>query len=118
MRNSKGLVSNMSELGVSCSYDELLRFIKSTAVATATSPALHAISDSDSGLTQVVVDNFDADISSQNGKLSTHSLVVLSLVSSYKSEYPDNKEAIYGVSKNDMTKLIDYNINVELIMVL
>ena len=57
-------------------------------MATATSPALHAISDSDSGLIQVVVDNFEADISLQNGKLSTHSLAVL--VSSYKSEYSDN----------------------------
>ena len=115
MRNSKCLVSNMSELGVSCSYDELLRFKKSAAVAAATSPALQGISDSDSGLIQVVVDNFDADISSQNGKLSTHSLAVLVTQprSSNQSEYPDNKEAINRVNKNDMTKPIDYNINVE-----
>ena len=67
----------MSELGVSYSYDELLRFKKSAAVAAATSPALQGISDSDSGHVQVVLDNFDADISSQNGKLSAHSLAVL-----------------------------------------
>ena len=80
-----------------------------------TSPALQGISDSDSGLIQVVVDNFDADISSQNGKLSTHSLAVLVTqpTSSNQSEYPDNKEAINRVNKNDMTKPIDYNINVE-----
>ena len=115
MRNSKGLVSNMSELGVSCSYDELPRFKKSATVAAATLPALQGISDSDVGLVQVVADNFDADISSQNGKLSTHSLAVLvtQRSSSCQSEYPDNKEAINRVNKNDMTKPIDYNINAE-----
>ena len=84
-------------------------------MAAATSPALQGISDSDSGLIQVVVDNFDADISSQNDKLSTHSLAVLVTqpTSSNQSEYPDNKEAINRVNKNDMTKPIDYNINVE-----
>ena len=30
-----------------------------------------------------------------------------------QSEYPDNKEAVYRVNKNDMTKPINYNINVE-----
>ena len=35
MRNSKCLVSNMSELRVLCSYDELLRFKKSAAMAAA-----------------------------------------------------------------------------------
>ena len=48
-------------------------------------------------------------------QLSTHSLAVLvtQSTSSNQSEYPDNKEAIKRVNKNDMTKLIDYNINVE-----
>ena len=85
----------MSELGVPCSYDELLRFKKSAVVAAVTSPALQGISDSDSGLIQVVVDNFDAHNSSQNGELSTHSLAVLVTqpTCSNQSEYPDNKEA-------------------------
>ena len=56
MKNYKNLVSIMNE-GVSCSYDELLRLNKSAAVAAATLPALQGISDSDSGLFQVVVDN-------------------------------------------------------------
>ena len=115
MRNSKGLVSNMSESGVSCSYDELLRFQKSAAVAAATSPALQGISDSDSGLIPVLIDTFNADISLQNGNLSTHSLglIVTQPSSSYQYEYPDNKETIKRVIYNDMTKIIDYSINVD-----
>ena len=35
------------------------------------------IAISEDGLVQIVVDNFDAGIASQNGKLSTHSLVVI-----------------------------------------
>ena len=37
MRNSRALVNYISDMGVSCSYDELLRFKKSAAVAATTS---------------------------------------------------------------------------------
>ena len=92
MRNSNDLVGNLSELGVSCSYAELQR-LKKISTAAATSPILQGISDSDPGLIQVVVDNFDAYFSLQNGKSSRHSLAVLvtQSSSSYQSEYPDNK---------------------------
>ena len=115
MRNSKALVSNMNELGVTCTYDELLRFKKSAAVAASSSPTLQGISDSNSGLIQVVVDNFDADISSQNGKLSTHSLAVLVTQPdvSNQTEHSDNTEVITRVKRNDMSKPIDYEINIE-----
>ena len=114
MRNSKALVSNMNELGVTCTYDELLRFKKSAAVAASSSPTLQGISDSNSVI-QVVVDNFDADISSQNGKLSTHSLAVLVTQPdvSNQTEQSDNTEVITRVKRNDMSKPIDHEINVE-----
>ena len=38
---------------------------------------LTALSSAEDGLVQIVVDNFNADVSSQNGKLSTYSLAVL-----------------------------------------
>ena len=39
------------------------------------------------GIIQIVADNFDATISSQNGLLTTHSLaMLLTVVDSYKSE--------------------------------
>ena len=77
IRYSKELINEMHAFGVTCSYDEVLRFKKSAACATAQDNELSSISNADSGLVQVVVDHFDADISSQNGKLSTHSLAVL-----------------------------------------
>ena len=40
-------------------------------------PRVHGISSAEDGLVQTVVDNFDADIHSPNGKLSTHSLAMI-----------------------------------------
>ena len=77
VRDSKGLVSQLSSFGVTCTYDELQRFKKSAAVAASASANKQGISDCKEGLIQVVIDNFDADISSQNGKISTHSLAML-----------------------------------------
>ena len=59
------------------SYDEILRFKKSAAVVAAKDPSVHGISSAESGLVQTIVDNFDADIHSPNGKLSTHSLAMI-----------------------------------------
>jgi len=49
------------------SYDEVRRFNSSAAHAAAHERDLTGISSSDHGLIQVVADNFDAHISSQNG---------------------------------------------------
>lgn len=54
-----------------------MHFKRSAAVATVTNSESTTISKVKDGLVQVVKDNFDAEISSQNGKLSTHSLAVL-----------------------------------------
>ena len=67
----------MNEYGVTCTYDELMRFKKFVAVAAAKNAEMTAISKAENGLVQIVVDNFDVDIESQNGNLSTHSLAVL-----------------------------------------
>ena len=56
---------------ITCSYDEILRFQKSAAVATTEDSKLCAISSSNKGMIQTVVDNFDTDISSQNGNQLT-----------------------------------------------
>ena len=55
----------------------MLEFKKSAAVAATENVNLHGISDSSSSMIQTVVDNFDADIFSQNGKLSIYSLAIL-----------------------------------------
>ena len=66
----------LSNYGVTCTYQEVRRF-KSSAAAAAKECSLQGLTESNSGLVQVVVDNFDATISSQNGLKSTHALAML-----------------------------------------
>ena len=46
-------------------------------MAAAKDPGVHGISSVESGLVQTIVDNFDADIHSPNGKLSLHTLPMI-----------------------------------------
>ena len=71
---SKKRTNNMYSYGVCSSYTEYRRFKKSVAVADL---KMSVISNAADGLVQAIADNFDADISSQNGRQSTHSLAVL-----------------------------------------
>ena len=76
IRDSKSLINQMYQFGVTCSYNEILRFKKSAALAATNDIQLSGIHEGDGGLIQTLVDNFDADIS-QNGKLTMHSLAML-----------------------------------------
>lgn len=58
---------------VVCSHDEILRFKQLAVHASSQGCELSAITDGEAWFTQVDVDNFDADISSQNGKQSVES---------------------------------------------
>ncbi len=62
IRSSKELVNQLHAFGVTCSYDEVLRFKKSAALATTHDACLSGISNASGGLVQVVGDNSDADI--------------------------------------------------------
>ena len=64
LRESKETVKTMNDFGVTCTYDELLRFKRSAAVATAKNTELKAISNAEDGLVQIVADNFETEISS------------------------------------------------------
>jgi hypothetical protein len=66
----------------------------------------------DAGLVQVVVDNFDAEISSPNGKLSTHSLAVL-LTQPETDDQPCQSQRIQRITKEEMSKPIEYNIEIQ-----
>ena len=103
-------MKTMSDFGVTCTYDELLRFKKSVAAEAAKSADVTAISTVEDGLVQVVVDNFDADIASQNGKLSTHSLAVL--VTQPDSNTQHQEHSIPRLTKAEMTKEIDYQLEI------
>lgn len=100
-RDSKELLSHMFDYKVTCSYDEVLRFKKSAAVAASTSITHQGISDAKSGLVQVVADNFDCDISSPNGKASTHSLAMIVMQPSTNADQEDVSQ-IRRLRKTDL----------------
>ncbi|XP_078661436.1 uncharacterized protein LOC144905583 [Branchiostoma floridae x Branchiostoma belcheri] len=75
--NRKGLIEQFHEFLASCSYDEVLRFKASAAAAAVSNASLRGHVHAENSLVQLVSDNFDAQISSQNGLLSTHSLAML-----------------------------------------
>ena len=75
--NRKGLIEQFYDFLASCSYDEVLRFKASAAAAAVNIASLRGHANAEDGLVQLVSDNFDAQISSQNGLLSTHSLAML-----------------------------------------
>ena len=56
-------------------------------------------------MVQTVVDNFDADISSQNGRVSTHSLAIL-MTQTVEMESPcgNSRETIKRLQHSEMTR--------------
>ena len=103
----------MYQFRVTCSYNEILRFKKSAALAATKNIKLSRVHQGSMGLIQAVADNFDANISSQNGKLTTHSLAML--ITQPTNDTPDEqhpRESIPRVSKADMSKPIDFEIRV------
>ena len=70
------LVDLFHDFGITSSYNELRRFKISCASSMANVPRLGLFA-STNGLVQVVADNFDTEISSQNGQKSTHGLTMI-----------------------------------------
>ena len=77
MGESKKRINSMYSYGGCSSYTEYRRFKKSAAKAAVADLKMSGISNAADGLVQAIADNFDADISSQNGRQFTHSLAVL-----------------------------------------
>ena len=50
-------VNHFYDFGVTCSYDEILRFKKSVALAATTQSSLSGISENHTGLVQAIADN-------------------------------------------------------------
>ena len=73
----KTMIECLSKFGVAASYDEIKRFKASAANAAAQEQELTGIKPCNAGFVQTVADNFDANISSQNGLQSTHALAIL-----------------------------------------
>ena len=73
----KNLIELLHDFGITCSYDEYRLFRISAAKSASQARKREGIFQSESGLVQVVAVNFDANISSQNGLMSTHALAML-----------------------------------------
>ena len=79
----------LSKFKVTCSYDELKRLRTSSAKLSMQNLFLIDLPLNDS-LVQIVVDNFDLDLSTPNGKAQTHSLGMIVT----KNESPCSSEKV------------------------
>ena len=74
----KALISILSNFLITCNYDELLRFRTSVAHDAANKYKNEgSVFDVLNGLIQVVIDNFDAEVASQNGLAMVHKLAMI-----------------------------------------
>ena len=74
----KSVINILHKFGITCSYDEVRRFLRSAAVQAAHDTTMTGLSDASvGGLIQVIIDNFDAVIHSQNCRLDCHNLAMI-----------------------------------------
>jgi len=111
----KDLIHQFFKFGVVCSYDEVLRFRRSAAHASTniTDRGIQHISRNGSGLVQVVIDNFDTNISSQNGLQSTHSLAMLVTQTNQVTNDVEMPETITRITKEDMTATVGAEVDIK-----
>ena len=83
------MIEQLYRFLVFCSYDEGLGFKPSAAAAAISNASLRGNAHAKDSIVQLVSDNFDAQISSQNGLLSTHSLaMLLTFVDKHGKDHP------------------------------
>ena len=96
----------------------MLRFKASAATAAANAECvninLRSISDSSVGLIQSVGDNFDANISSQNGIRSTHALALLHTQQQKNVDDTDSSgSTVRRIRKDEMKKQVVSDVEVQ-----
>ena len=96
----KKIIEYLQELGVTSSYDEVRRF-KISAAHYASKD--HLILDSDKGLIQAVSDNFEANLSTQNGLKQTHSLATVLLRCGNLTHAEDSRSPIPRLKKEELS---------------
>jgi len=108
--NRKGLIEQLYDFLVSCSYDEVLWFKPSVAAAAVSSASLRGNAHAKDSLVQLVSDNFDAQISLRNGLLSTHSVaMLLTFVDKHGKDDPTD-HTFRRITKDEMKDQIDEDI--------
>lgn len=105
LKNQKTLINHFHDYRVTCTHDEVLRFKKSVAVAKSMDIKQQGISGSNNGLLQVIGDNYDTTISSQNGKLSTHSIGMI-VIQPKSPNDEDSYDKIRRLKKEEMSIVV------------
>ena len=102
----KTLISVLSKFLITCNYDELLRFRTSVAHdAVKKFENNREVFDAVDGLIQVVIDNFDAEVASQNNLAMIHSLAMIVCQSPNQPHAYDllqDNQIICRISKQEM----------------
>ena len=98
LASNKTLIEHLHEYGITSTYDEFRRFKVSAAAATDASN--HKEIDAKDGLIQIIADNFDAHIHSQNGLKETHSMAPIIAQPAPKSEL--SKSSISRLKKGEV----------------
>ena len=93
LNQQRSLIDQFHSFGISSTYNELRRFRIYAAVAMAKGKQGLAKFDSKDGLVQVVADNFDTQISAQNGQKSTHGLAMV--ISQAGQLHPEEYDATH-----------------------
>lgn len=98
--NSARKVKVLHDFHVSCSYDEVSRFKTSAAMYVQRNPSKQL--SSQNGLVQIVSDNFDLKLATQNCLQQTHSLAIIATSSNTSSQQKlDN--SITRLKKTELT---------------
>lgn len=108
----KSTIEKLSHFKITTTYDEHRRFRASVAKACDVDYSLRGIEEGN-GLIQVVADNFDANIHSENGLKQTHSMgMILTKYPSVNSS--GSKElTVPRLPKNEVSLVPDVNVHVE-----
>ena len=91
LSHQRNVIDHFHSFKVTSSYNELRRFRISAAAAVAKDDQGISQFDSNNGLVQVVADNFDTQISSQNGQKSTHGLAMIVTQAGQKGKATDGQ---------------------------
>lgn len=117
LSHQRNVIDHFQSFKVTSSYNELRRFRISAAAAVAKDDKGISQSDSNNGLVQVVADNFDTQISSQNGQKSTHGLAMIVTQAGQKGKATDGqadlgtiKRLKWQKTKSSKLSLVDVSV--------
>ena len=97
MVRENNVIEHLYDYGVVCSYDEVKRFKTSAAVAANEMTKGSVLRPHEYGLVQVVADNFDATIYSQNGLKHAHAYENIMVLAAPRINICNSSTVTYGL---------------------